>query len=187
MATTEQQQTAPAREKPGGRLVIALAVLVGLLLLLVGALLWQRFQTPDPKLEPNATVGMMPGKTAEQIEAELNQQISEGMIAFTVNSAPTFSGGKGNIWFENPASNGKYTRLELCLDEADPYAETLGGELTLCRTGLLKPGSYMETIALEAELPPGSYSCTARIFAYRSDGETYLGEVQAGLVLTVQD
>lgn len=56
----------------------------------------------------------------------------------------------------------------------------------LCKTGLLKPGSYMETIELEAALPAGSYSCTARIFAYRTDGETYLGEVQAGLVLTVQ-
>lgn len=186
MATSGQEQTAPAREKAGRRLVAALLLLVALLLVLVGALLWQRFYRADPKLEPNATVGMMPGKTAEQIEAELNQQISEGMIAFTINSAPTFWGGKGNIWFENPASNGKYTRLELCLDEADPYAETLGGELVLCKTGLLKPGSYMETIELEAALPAGSYSCTARIFAYRTDGETYLGEVQAGLVLTVQ-
>ena len=67
MATSGQEQTAPAREKAGRRLVAALLLLVALLLALVGALLWQRIYRADPKLEPNATVGMMPGKRPSRL------------------------------------------------------------------------------------------------------------------------
>ncbi len=184
MATTEQQKTAPAGGQTGRRLAALLAALV-LLLILVAALVWKGAQKEDPRMEPNATVGMMPGKTAEQIEEELNRQIGESMIAFVINGAPTFRNGEGDIWFENPSSNNKYTRVELYLDEGDPYAGTLGGDRLLYKSGLLKPGSYVESIRLKKELPAGSYSCTARIFAYKLDGETYLGEVQAGVQLTM--
>ncbi|MCH1942154.1 hypothetical protein [Holdemania massiliensis] len=166
-------------------IVLVLILIVLFLIAALGFVIWKGNQKENPRLEANATVGMMPGKTAEQIEAELNQQVTEGMIAFTINSAPVFEDWKGEIWFENPESNNKYTRLELELDVTDPYAESLNNR-TLCQTGLLKPGSYMDEIELSQKLPEGTYRCTARIYAYKLDGESYLGEVQAGLQITVR-
>lgn len=133
MATSGQEQTAPAREKAGRRLVAALLLLVALLLALVGALLWQRFYRADPKLEPNATVGMMPGKTAEQIEAELNQQISEGMIAFTINSAPTFLGGRGTSGLRTRPRTGSTPGWSFAWTRRTPTPKPWGASLCCAR------------------------------------------------------
>lgn len=131
------------------------------------------------RLEPNAVVGMMPGKTEEQIREELDRQVADNIIAFAINSRPVFENGtaEGNLLFENPTSNGKLTRLELYRDDT--------GEL-LYSTGLLEPGSYVPAAKLELELPAGEYACTAYIYAYRLADESYVGKVSAGLELTVQ-
>ena len=44
----------------------------------------------------------------------------------------------------------------------------------------------MESIRLKKELPAGSYSCTARIFAYKLDGETYIIVRQSDILAVVE-
>ena len=121
----------------------------------------------------------MPGTEKEQLQKELNRQVSENMIAMSINSTPVFPDGasKGNILFENPSRNGKLTRLKLYRDDT--------GEL-IYETGLLKPGSYVAEDMLDVRLKKGSYVCTAHVLAYRLEDQSYIGEIAVGITLIIE-
>lgn len=167
------------KEKKSRKSVVI--IILVLLLLAAGVLGWFLYQnmSQEDVMEPNAVIGTMPGKTREQIEAELNQKVSEKEVAFSINASPVFETGDaaGNILFENPQSNGKRTRVEITLDDT--------GEL-IYKSGLLDPGSYVPEAKLLTDLEPGNYTCTATIYAYRIDDDSFIGKVAAGLTLVVQ-
>lgn len=135
---------------------------------------------PESGWENEAVTGVMPGKNQEQLQKELNRQVSESMIAMSINATPVFRDGfsKGNILFENPSRNGKLTRLELYRDDT--------GEM-IYETGLLKPGSYVAEDTLDVELAKGSYQCTAHVLAYRMEDQSYIGEIAVGITLIVEE
>lgn len=174
----EHKHTRAKTEKTGGRGVRIL--LIVLVLLLAGGFAIWHFTQPayNDRLEPNAVVGTMPGKSKEQIEAELTQKVSEKEVAFSINANPTFETpeSKGNILFENPKSNKKLTRVEITLDS--------DGTL-LYKSGLLEPGSYIPEAKLLETLDYGSYPCTATIYAYALSDESFIGKVAAGLTLVI--
>lgn len=156
-----------------------LIVLLLLVAAIIALLVWQANRNPySQRLEPNAVVGMMPGKTDEQIQEELNRQVDEKTIAFTINATPSFAGAdaKGDILFENPESNNKLVRLEIIRDDT--------GE-TIYSTGLMRAGTYVAEDALDVRVAPGAYACTAFVYGYRSEDETYIGKVAAGVKVTV--
>lgn len=134
---------------------------------------------PGNGWEDAAVAGVMPGTEKEQLQKELNRQVSENMIAMSINSTPVFPDGasKGNILFENPSRNGKLTRLTLYRDDT--------GEL-IYETGLLKPGSYVAEDMLDVRLEKGSYVCTAHVLAYRLEDQSYIGEIAVGITLIVE-
>lgn len=181
MGDIKHIHTKAGGKKKNGLLLILLLLLLLLLLIGVGGyMVWKASQPAySDRLEPNAVVGSMPGKSAEQIEAELTQQVKEKEVAFSINANPVFPTGsaKGNILFENPQFNKKLTRVEITLDET--------GEM-LYKSGLLEPGSYVPEANLLKDLDPGSYTCTATIYAYKLADESYIGKVAAGLTLTVE-
>ena len=134
---------------------------------------------PGNGWEDAAVAGVMPGTEKEQLQKELNRQVSENMIAMSINSTPVFPDGasKGNILFENPSRNGKLTRMKLYRDDT--------GEL-IYETGLLKPGSYVAEDMLDVRLEKGSYVCTAHVLAYRLEDQSYIGEIAVGITLIVE-
>lgn len=168
-------------KKRSKKKTVIIVLLVVLVVLLAAAAVVALLAKPaySERLEPNAVVGSMPGKTREQIEAELTQKVSEKEVAFAINAQPVFADGqaKGNILFENPTSNNKLTRVEITRDDT--------GEL-LYKSGLLEPGSYVPEAKLLIDLDPGTYTCTATIFAYKQEDESFIGKVAAGLSLTVE-
>ena len=168
-------------KRKGTRVVILILVLV--LLVAAGAFTAWYFLIRPPyndRLEPNAVVGVMPGKTNLQIEEELTRQVQEKEVAFAINSAPVFENGtaEGNLLFENPKSNQKLTRVEILRDDT--------GEL-IYKSGLLEPGSYIPEASLSVDLDAGTYSCTAYIYAYKLEDESYIGKVAAGINITVEN
>lgn len=164
-----------------GKKKSALPLLLALLLLIGGLAAWHFLggRNQDEVMEPNAVVGTMPGKSKEQIEAELTQEVKEKEIAFSINANPNFETGdsKGNLLFENPQSNKKLTRVEIYLDDTDEL---------IYKSGLLEPGSYIPQVKLLRDLDAGSYSCTAVIHAYKQADKSYVGKVAAGLTVTVK-
>ena len=172
--------TEKKKKSKGKRAALTALVLLLLIGLAVGGyFLWKGTQKGD-LLEPNATIGIMPGKTDQEIIDELNRTVDEKSIAFSINSQPTAEDGKSEVnWmFENPQSNEKYTKLEVFRDDT--------GEL-IYETKLIQNGSYVESAKLNTELPAGSYACTAYIHGYRLSDQSYLGQVAAGITLVIQN
>lgn len=171
-------QRVPRKKKRGRRLLLLLLILM---LAAAAVLVWRQMgRNPyDDRLEANAVVGSVPGKTQEQLQAELNEKVAEKMISFTINANPVYPDGKsaGNILFENPANNDKYTRLELVRDDTEEI---------IYQTGLMEPGTYVPEAPLDVDLGPGEYVCTAYIHAYKLADESYVGKVAAGVTVYVE-
>ena len=158
-----------------------LFLLVAAAVLVIALLLFQNNEEKGTGFEPNVVVGAMPGKTAEAVQAELNQRVSEMTFAVNYNYNPCFEDGTspGKILFENSSFNeGKLLRLEIYLGQDDT------GTL-LYSTGLLRPGSYVDEAPLDAPLGAGVYQCTAYIYAYRESDQSYIGKVLGDMRVSV--
>ncbi len=130
------------------------------------------------KLDDNAVMGVLPGIDMEQRQSELQQQLDEGMIAFSINASPVFEtgGAEGNLMLENPAQNAKLLLVEIYADATSEL---------LYRSELLPAGSYIENDRLDKVLEPGRYPATAYFHAYREDDQSYIGQAGAAISLTI--
>lgn len=131
------------------------------------------------ELDPNARTGLMPGIDMDARLAQLQNELDESEIAFSVNTAPVFgpNGGAGNLLLENPAQNAKLLQAKLVLDNSREVLYT---------SRALAPGSYLEQVRLDRVLPPGSYPATLYLLAYREDTQEFIGQTGAALTLTVE-
>ncbi len=144
---------------------------------------YQHFFAPEPPaplmevMESNVQVGTN-GKSREEILAELEAAAAENNVAFSINALIRFQEGtkSGNMMFENDIENQKYLQVELILDET--------GE-TLYTSDLIQPGSHVATCTLSKKLGKGQHSCTAMIYAFRLDDQSFLGQAAAGIILEV--
>ncbi len=134
---------------------------------------------PGLEFEDNAILGMMPGIDMDARLKELQDKLDESMIAFSINSNPSFANGisMGNVMIENPEHNAKLLVAEIYLDA--------GNEL-LYKTKFIKPGSYIQSIKLDKELPKGSYPATVYFKAYSEDGSTFIGQTGAQITIHIQ-
>ena len=151
-------------------------VLVVLVMAVLFSLAWCAFhEQPDADMESNIVVGAMLGQEDAQ---DKQRALDEGMIGFSVNTRMKFDtpSADGAIMFENPAGNAKYTKLKLVRDDTDEE---------IYSTGLLQPGTYVETDTLDAMVPTGEYACTALVEAYRTNDKSYIGTVAAAVKVKV--
>ncbi len=130
------------------------------------------------ELDDNATMGILPGVDVAQRQQELQQQLDETMIAFSINASPVFASGsaEGNLMLENPANNAKLLVVELYVDGT--------GELVY-QSKAIPVGSYIENVRLDKVLRPGTYPATAYFKAYREDDHSFIGQVGAAVTLSV--
>lgn len=158
-------------------------LLLLLFLLAIAAAIWLAGGTPEePGYEPNVTVGSMPGKSLETIEAELQNKMDEKTVSYTVNAKPVFEdgGAMGNLMLDCPANNVNSLQFAIVRDDT--------GE-QLYDSGALRPGSYIEEdrLQLDEPLPAGVYECTVVITAISPDGGAVRGTTNARITLTVQN
>lgn len=162
-----------------------LLLLAGLLCLLLATGGWLFLTMRDTggpgdslELDDNATMGDLPGIDMEQRRAELQQQLDEGMIAFSINANPVFAtgGSEGNLMLENPAHNAKLVVVEIYIDETQEL---------IYQSRALPVGSYIENVRLDKVLEPGQYAATAYFKGYREEDHSYIGQAGAGITITV--
>ena len=83
--------------RDGGKKLLAAACVLLLLVLGILAFLLLRAPKAGPSglaREAAALAGQLEGKTEEEIQAELNRIVEEGMFNISINTAPTFENGK---------------------------------------------------------------------------------------------
>ncbi len=163
-----------------GKKKIALAAVLCLLLAAAGGWYFLRDSGGNNSLElaDNATIGILPGVDIAQRQAELQQQLDEGMIAFSINTSPVFAtgGSEGNLMLENPGNNAKLLVVEIYLDDTQEL---------IYQSGAIPVGAYIENAGLNKVLEPGQYAATAYFKAYREDDQSYIGQAGAAINITV--
>lgn len=162
-------------------IVAALLLLVaGLLLLLLAqnSGWFGQTETPGYETEVAAKLGQLEGKSEEEIRAELNRVVEEGMFHIAINTDPVFQDGtsEGNLEIENVPSNRYLMRLEIIEEDT--------GEL-LYSTKYIEPNNHIQKAALDVELEAGEYPATAVFYAYDPETLTEMGSASCEINIRV--
>ena len=154
---------------------IASLVLLLLVAGLVAAAWLGLFRLPAPVQD---RIDLLPDPHA--VSGRLNaadSPVAPGSYRLVVNQIPTSQGPANvvNVEFENPAQNEYSARMDVYLDDT--------GEL-VGSTRMVAPGSYLEDLALAADLAPGTYRATAKVGVY--SGATQVNTMSAALELRIE-
>lgn len=124
--------------------------------------------------------GQAPYKTDEEIQAELNRTVEEGMLNISIASIIEFQNGssQGTAYIENVPSNKYVMKVTITLDD--------GGDVVY-ESGGIKPDSYIETIELKQSLDAGTYPATATFTAYDPDSLDNVGQAAAKVTLVINE
>lgn len=175
----------PARKRRLSARTIVLIVLAAAIVAAaaIGAALW--LNTRDPgyeryEFDSDAMAGRIQQMTPEEIQAELNRVVDEGMFNISIASTVVFEGpeGEGEIRIENIAANHYHMQVDLFLDET--------GE-KIYASKLIQPGYSIETIQLNRRLEPGEYDATAVFSAITQQEKQLFGQAAAQIKLYVLD
>lgn len=160
-------------------------VVAGMLALAaVAAIAWACWRAFAPSIEShaardgNAELGQLAGKTDEEIQAELNRVVEEGMFDISIASDVTFADGQaeGELRIENVPGNRYLMEVELTRDDT--------GEV-LYTSGLIEPGYHIQAAPLAVDPGPGEYACTAVFTALDAQTEEVVGSAAAQVRVTV--
>lgn len=174
LARSPHSKARRARRLAAGLLAVAAVVTVAWAC-------WLAF-APQPESRAarnsNAELGQLAGKTDEEIQAELNRVVEEGMFDISIASDVTFANGQaeGELRIENVPGNRYLMEVELVRDDT--------GE-TLYTSGLIEPGYHIQAARLDVDLDPGEYACTAVFTALDPQSEEAVGSAAAQVRVTV--
>ncbi len=167
---------ASAKKPASFYLAIALSALVSIALL---GFLWFSTRDEGPARDPNAALGQLEGKTQEEIQAELDRTVAEGMLSISIASFVEFSDGssEGEVKIENAPSNHYLMKVRITRDDT--------GE-TVYESGIIEPNRHIQKAKLAVDLDAGEYPCTAVFDAYDSETEEPVGQAAAKLTIAVK-
>lgn len=128
----------------------------------------------DNKLarEKDAKEGYLPGMTAEEIQAMMDEKVAEGSVQISINSELVFKDGKssGDIRIENSRNNHYLMVVEFVRKDNNE---------TIYKSGAMEPGNYLEKARLDVDLPAGEYPVAVHFKNYDLVTEAFVGEAIA--------
>ena len=159
----EVYQDHPKQTRLNIRVVLAVAFLVcaiGAGIFLITRLVSKPLTKEDARgqtgivYDSSAVEGGWDNLSPEEIAEKLNEKVAEGMINISMNTAPYFEDGKaeGNVMIVNESINNYPQQVEFIRNDT--------GE-QIYQSKAIPVGSKIERAALDAELPAGTYECTA--------------------------
>lgn len=156
---------------------VGLAILA---LLAALALAFALFSHNGAGRDPNASVGQLEGKTQEEIQAELDRIVEEGMFNISIASYIQLEDGasEAELRIENVPNNPYLMKVEITRDDT--------GE-TIYTSGIIEPNHHIQKAKLDVDLDAGEYPCTAVFYAHSKDDERLVGQAAAKLTITVQN
>lgn len=166
-------------------MTVAIALAVVLAIAGVSVALWLASSGSQTEMgsyyDVDARAGQAPWKSQEEMQAELDRVVEEGMFDIAIAATiefPSGSGEEGLALIENVPGNRYDMRVAVTLDDT--------GE-ELYRSGLIAPGSYIESIGLSRELAPGTHEATAVFEAVDAETHAAVGKAAAKVELVVKD
>ena len=166
--------------------VAALALLVSLGVYGIVRLMHKPAAT-DPSVQAGGLVydssaveGGWENLSPEEIEAALNEKVTEGMINISMNTAPYFEDGasEGNVMIVNESINNYPQKVQIVRNDT--------GE-QLYESGAIAVGSKIERAKLDVVLPAGTYECTAFFHNLNPDTGEIIGTAGAIINITIKN
>ena len=164
-----------AAKPPAFYVAVGVAVVAIVVACVLG---FMAFSNAGQGRDPNAALGQLEGKTPEEVQAELDRIVEEGMFNISIASYVEFPEGtaEGEVRIENVPSNHYLMQVEVVRDDT--------GE-SVYRTGMIEPNHHIQRARLDADLDVGSYPCTAVFYAFESDTEEPVGQAAAKMTIVV--
>lgn len=153
--------------------VVAVGAAVG-----VGVVLTQQPALED-WYDSNAAQGQFEGKSKEEIQAALNEEVAKGMMNISIAASITFADGssEGEARIENIAANPMDQKVVITLKDS--------GE-TVYESAAIAPDQHIQTIKLTKDLDPGQYAAVATFTGYDRETHKQTGQAAAEIVLNVE-
>lgn len=130
--------------------------------------------------DESSTAGGWEQKSEEEIQAELNSKVEEGMINMSMNTSPYFVNGEsaGNLMIVNESINRYPQVVQIYRNDT--------GEL-IYTSNMIAVGSKIEADTLDVVLSSGVYKCTAMFHSVNPETGAVTGSAGMVIELTVKD
>ena len=176
---TEMNNDQDKKSKMGSRKLTAVLVIVIVALAAALILVWMKLrpqEEPAYEREAAAKLGQLEGKSEEEIQAELDRVVTEGMFHIAINSDPVFEDGasEGNLEIENVPANLYLMRVEITRQDT--------GEL-IYSTKYIEPNNHIQNAKLDVDLEAGDYPADVVFYAYSTQTQEEIGS--AGCEITI--
>lgn len=155
----------------------ALIAVIAFILVLV-ALIPNCMGFGDDWYDRNAHEGPYKGKSEEQIIADLNALVEEGMMNISIRTIIEFPEGStkpGTANIENIAANHVDQKVTITLTS---------GEIVY-QSGAVAPGHSIDTIELNRDLSAGTHDAVATFVGYDTETHEETGQLSAEVKLVV--
>ena len=153
-------------------------VLLLLLLLLIAAAIACFFLLDCGGSKRSGVAGQLEGKSASEIQSELDRVVEEGMFNISIASVIELDHGSApaELRIQNVPGNRYLMRVTIMRNDT--------GE-QIYATDLIEPDHHIQRDALDVVLPAGSYECTALFEALDEASEEPVGQAAAIVTLNV--
>ena len=180
-------QGAPAPNNPGApapqggsntKRTVLIVVGVIVAALAIWLLVWLFACNGSSLFDPTAQTGQAPYKSEEEMQAELDRTVEEGMFNISISSVIQFEDGtsSGTAYIENVPGNRYNMRVTITDDDT--------GDV-LYESGVLAPNQFIEDITLLQDLDAGTYPATATFKAIDSTTYDEIGQAAAKVTISV--
>lgn len=160
-------------------------VVILLMVIIIALLLLQRCSAdkePENSLDQSvrAKLGQLEGKSEEEIQAELDRVVGEGMFHVVINPEPIFRDGTsdGNLEIENVPNNHYAMVVQILLQDT--------GEV-IYDSGLINPNYHIQKDKLDVDLDAGEYPAEGVFYAYDMDSLEEVGNTSCEMTIRVQN
>lgn len=128
-------------------------------------------------VDDSVTYGDLSGKTKEEIQAELNNKVEEGMMNVSMNTNIVLenSKSKANLLIKNSDKNRYMQFVEIYNDKKE----------LIYKSGGIPVGGKLEEAKLSKELPKGEHKCVAYFNAYDDKTSKVVGKVGVNITINV--
>lgn len=145
---------------------------------LVGVVATQQPAVED-WFDSNAAQGQFEGKSKEEIQAALNEEVAKGMMNISIAAVIEFPNGasEGEARIENIAANPMDQKVSIALKDS--------GEVVY-ESGALAPDQHIQNIKLTRDLDPGEYDAVATFTGYDRETHKQTGQAAAEITLVIE-
>ncbi|WP_165252080.1 flagellar protein FliS [Adlercreutzia sp. ZJ304] len=176
--SSAENKARPTAQGGGNKRTIFIVIACVIIALVVWLCVWLFACNGNSLFDPNAQTGQAPYKSEEEMQAELDRVVEEGMFNISIASVIEFADGtsSGTAYIENVPGNRYNMQVTITDDNS--------GDV-LYESGVLQPNQFIESIVLVKDLEAGTYPATATFTALDPTTYDQVGQAAAKITLNV--